>query len=67
LPLGLCFSENRILSDRIAVEEFIENLKISKNESTVNKTTMGELNCSRYKDVENRTWKTHFRGKIYIH
>jgi hypothetical protein len=25
--LGLCFGENRILSDRIAVEEFIENLK----------------------------------------
>lgn len=19
------------------------------------------------KDIENRTWRTHFRGKIYIH
>lgn len=25
------------------------------------------LICSGYKDVENRTWKTNYRGKILIH
>ena len=25
------------------------------------------LICSRIKDVENRTWKTNYRGRLYIH
>jgi hypothetical protein len=64
---GLCFGENRILSDRIAVEEFIENLKnISKRKALSIKQPWASL-IAHGIGRENRTWKTHFRGKIYIH
>lgn len=25
------------------------------------------LICAGYKDIENRTWRTNFRGRIYVH
>lgn len=31
------------------------------------KQPWGELIASGIKDIENRTWKTKFRGRIYIH
>lgn len=31
------------------------------------KNPISYLICSGIKDVENRTWKTNYRGKIYIH
>jgi hypothetical protein len=42
-------------------------LKQKFNESTINQTTMYEPIAHGIKDIENRTWKTHFRGRIYIH
>ena len=31
------------------------------------KQPWASLIASGIKDIENRTWKTHYRGKIYIH
>lgn len=31
------------------------------------KQPWASLIANGYKDIENRTWRTHFRGRIYIH
>jgi hypothetical protein len=48
-------------------EEFLNLIKIENMKALSIKQPWASLIAHGIKDIENRNWRTHFRGKIYIH